>query len=45
VQIFPVLSQVDDRVADQLSRSVKGDVSPPLDLEDLDTAAQQLCGG
>src|SRR2546423_2664600 len=45
VQILPVPLEVDDRITDQLSGSVKRHVAAALDLEKLDTFAFEKFGG
>jgi hypothetical protein len=44
VQIFPVPSQIDDRVAYQLARTVEGHVATTLHFEDLHASSFQLGG-
>ena len=41
VQILLVALEVDDRIADELSRAVEGDVAATLDLEQLDAARRE----
>jgi hypothetical protein len=42
VQVFPVLPQIQNWIAHQLSRAMKRHVPTALNLELLDTAARQL---
>jgi hypothetical protein len=42
VQVLPVATQIDNRVADQLPRTVEGHISPTLDLVHRYAPALQL---
>jgi hypothetical protein len=42
VEVLAVAAEVEDRVADKLTRAVVGDVAPALDLDAADAAARQL---
>ena len=45
MQVLRVPLEVDDRIADQLAGSVKGDVAAALDVEQLHAARRELLGG
>jgi hypothetical protein len=45
VQVLPVSLEVDDRVADELTRPMKGDITATLDLEQFNAACSKLSLG
>src|SRR4029077_4009707 len=45
MQVASVAREVENRIADELARAMEGDVTPALDLEDVDCLGTQDVGG